>query len=212
MTLHSESLLVGVVAITYSTVPSVPSILYVNFAAYWISPRMKEKPYLSSQSRYGGSGLGLVICQRLAALMGGDIILESTLGAGTTMRLVAPLRVGNPDELRPDLDSASTASATSRPMPSREQSEQEGSLLLLGEDHPTNRTVLRQQLALIGFHVDLAQDGQEAYEHWLTGRYGLLLPISTCRASTGTSWRGESARASTKRGPRARRSSRSAPT
>jgi signal transduction histidine kinase/CheY-like chemotaxis protein/HPt (histidine-containing phosphotransfer) domain-containing protein len=128
-----------------------------------------------TQSRYGGSGLGLVICQRLAALMGGDITLESTLGTGTTMRLVAPLPVGNPDELRADLESAATAPATSRPMPSREQAERERSLLLLAEDHPTNRTVLRQQLTLIGFHVDLAEDGQEAYEHWLTGRYGLLL-------------------------------------
>jgi signal transduction histidine kinase/CheY-like chemotaxis protein len=127
-----------------------------------------------TQSRYGGSGLGLVICQRLAALMGGDITLESTLGTGTTMRLVAPLRVGNPDELRPDLESASTA-PTSRPRSSREEAEREGSLLLLAEDHPTNRTVLSLQLALIGFHLDLAEDGQEAYEQWLTGRYGLLL-------------------------------------
>jgi CheY-like chemotaxis protein/HPt (histidine-containing phosphotransfer) domain-containing protein len=60
-------------------------------------------------------------------------------------------------------------------MPSREQAERERSLVLLAEDHPTNRTVLSLQLALIGFQVDLAQDGQEAYEHWLTGRYALLL-------------------------------------
>ncbi len=128
-----------------------------------------------TQSRYGGTGLGLVICKRLATLMGGDISLQSTPGTGTTMRLVAPLPVGDPAELRTDLESASTAPATSRPMPSREQAERERSLLLLAEDHPTNRTVLSQQLALIGFHVDLAEDGQEAYEHWLTGRYGLLL-------------------------------------
>ncbi len=128
-----------------------------------------------TQSRYGGTGLGLVICKRLAVLMGGDITLQSTPGTGTTMRLVAPMPIGNPDELRTGPEDASMAPATSRPMPSREQAERERSLLLLAEDHPINRTVLSQQLALIGFHVDLAQDGQEAYEHWLTGRYALLL-------------------------------------
>ena len=40
MTLHSESFVDGVVAITYCTVPSVPSILYVNFAANWIDKRL----------------------------------------------------------------------------------------------------------------------------------------------------------------------------
>jgi signal transduction histidine kinase/CheY-like chemotaxis protein len=130
---------------------------------------------VETQTRYGGTGLGLVICKRLAALMGGDITLQSTPGTGTTMRLVAPLPVGNPDELRTDREGASIVRATSRPMPSRQQAEQERSLLLLAEDHPTNRTVLSLQLALIGFQVDLAEDGQEAYERWLTGRYGLLL-------------------------------------
>lgn len=78
------------------------------------------------------------------------------------MRLVAPFPVGNADELRAGAKSASIAPATSRPMPSREQAERERSLLLLAEDHPINRTVLSLQLALIGFHVDLAEDGQEA--------------------------------------------------
>jgi two-component system sensor histidine kinase EvgS len=128
-----------------------------------------------TQSRYGGTGLGLVICKRLAALMGGDITLQSTPGTGTTMRLVVPLPVGHLDDLHPDPEGAFIVRATSRPLPSREQAEREGSLLLLAEDHPTNRTVLSLQLALIGFQVDLAEDGQEAYEHWLTGRYGLLL-------------------------------------
>ena len=33
--------------------------------------------------KYGGTGLGLVICQRLCALMGGDIRVESTVGHGS---------------------------------------------------------------------------------------------------------------------------------
>ncbi|MBV9001913.1 MAG: response regulator, partial [Solirubrobacterales bacterium] len=125
--------------------------------------------------RYGGTGLGLVICKRLAILMGGDITVQSTPGTGTTMSLVAPFLIGEVSELRDAQPGSPTARATSRPKPTREDAEHEGSLLLLAEDHPINRTVLAQQLDLIGFQVDFAEDGQEAYERWLTGRYALLL-------------------------------------
>ena len=37
----------------------------------------------STTRRFGGTGLGLVICQRLVALMGGELRLESQLGRGT---------------------------------------------------------------------------------------------------------------------------------
>ncbi|MDD4882569.1 MAG: ATP-binding protein [Gallionellaceae bacterium] len=42
---------------------------------------------------YGGSGLGLAIVQRLLAEMGGRIVLESTVGAGSCFRFRLPLEV-----------------------------------------------------------------------------------------------------------------------
>jgi signal transduction histidine kinase/CheY-like chemotaxis protein/HPt (histidine-containing phosphotransfer) domain-containing protein len=131
----------------------------------------------STAARSGGTGLGLVICRRLATLMGGDVTMESAAGRGTTLHLRVPLPVANPDHVGAADGVALGGSPllVRRAQPSREVAEREGSLLLLAEDHPINRRVLVHQLGIIGFQVDAAEDGEEALELFLTGRYGAVL-------------------------------------
>src|SRR5262249_10460008 len=49
--------------------------------------------------RADSTGLGLTICRRLAELMGGEIHMESRVGAGTTMSLIVRLPLADPAAL-----------------------------------------------------------------------------------------------------------------
>jgi len=125
---------------------------------------------------YGGTGLGLAISQRLAEAMGGELGLRSQLGEGTSVSLVLALPTARSETLAADAERPRrVARWPQRPTPSVEQAEHEHSLILLVDDHPTNRDVIARQLAKAGYACLSAVDGERGLQQWRSGRFALVL-------------------------------------
>lgn len=123
----------------------------------------------STTREYGGTGLGLVITQRVAELMGGTAGAESILGAGSTFWFTARLRKGMP----------AVAAATSELSDvSAEQvlrRDFQGCRILLVEDDMLNREIACILLEDAGLAVDIAEDGVIAVEMAAREDYALIL-------------------------------------
>ncbi len=127
----------------------------------------------STSRQYGGTGLGLSICGQLVKLMGGQILVQSTLGKGSEFTVELPLQEAPPAVRSGGVVEPGSPPGT--PALNSEQAAARGQLILLAEDDDTNRDVLHEQLRLLGYTAEVAADGAIALEKWRTGRFALLL-------------------------------------
>lgn len=118
--------------------------------------------------RGGGTGLGLAICKQLVELAGGEIGVDSTLGAGSRFWLEIPL--AKQDVQSTDMPARATAMARKaeiqRPL---------GLRVLVAEDNPINQTVAREYLRLLGCTAIIAENGEEALQRCREQNFDVVL-------------------------------------
>jgi signal transduction histidine kinase/ligand-binding sensor domain-containing protein/DNA-binding response OmpR family regulator len=100
----------------------------------------------STSRRYGGTGLGLAICRHLAERMGGEIGVDSEPGRGSCFHFSVPFG------LQPDA------------APAPQDAELHGMRVLIVDDHPAARELLRTLATAFGLQVETVADAAAALQ------------------------------------------------
>ncbi|MEK7763664.1 MAG: response regulator, partial [Nitrospirota bacterium] len=121
---------------------------------------------VSTARKYGGTGLGLMICCQLVELMGGAMMVESVPGKGSsftyfTSLLPAIQRTTSAHPVKPSI-----ASMVDRTTPLR---------ILVVDDNEINQVVACKFLQKLGCQVEVARNGREAVDSIARATYDAVL-------------------------------------
>src|SRR5205809_2884356 len=101
--------------------------------------------------KHEGTGLGLALTKRFAALHGGDVRVDSDVDRGSVFTLSLPLRRAATTTQTPAVATSSNGHAT-------------GPLVLVVEDDPAAAELLTRQLVGAGYRTAVARTGTEALD------------------------------------------------
>lgn len=120
----------------------------------------------STTRKYGGTGLGLVICRKLAELMGGTIRAESSVGEGSAFYLELPFGIANQQHQHVEKHGTSVHLPLHTEHPLH---------VLVVDDNEINRLAVSAILKKIGHHCVCAENGLDAVAEWRKGGFDVIL-------------------------------------
>ena len=124
-----------------------------------------EQAETSTTRRYGGTGLGLTISERLVDLMGGDIHVTSTVGEGSCFQFTVITSI-------PD---AGALTQSERPERRAGDISLTGRRILVAEDNPINQQLALEFLQRRGAEVHIAENGRAAVRRATEADYDAIL-------------------------------------
>jgi K+-sensing histidine kinase KdpD len=108
----------------------------------------------STTRKYGGTGLGLAICQRIVQMMGSELEVESELGKGSDFHFTLTME----------------ETAAPEPVATDAQLDLRGRSILVVDDLPINRRIVREFLLAAGAQVVEAESYHEALRELAAAR------------------------------------------
>ena len=115
----------------------------------------------STTRKYGGTGLGLIITKHLSRIMGGDVNVTSVEGEGTTF--TASFIINSKAPQTTEAEAISHHTSSTAPSIDASTLNSEHSILIIDDD-PTVRDLMKRQLERDGFGVIIADDGATGIE------------------------------------------------
>lgn len=106
----------------------------------------------STTRKYGGTGLGLIISRKFCQMMGGDIIVDSVFGQGTTFTIDLPVEV---TEVKIE---------TTPALPAKVDPVKEHQLVVVIDDDEDAGIILKRNMEQAGYNVIVAHNGAEGIE------------------------------------------------
>ncbi len=139
-----------------------------------ISPEGQKKLFQSfsqvdksTTSKYGGTGLGLMISKNLTQMMGGEIGVESVEGVGSTFWFTVSMEISDEESYNKQHQEEDTSQEDKIRMQLKLK-------ILLAEDNKINQKVAMLNLNNMGYQVDIANNGKEAVEKFKNGDYDII--------------------------------------
>lgn len=168
----------GVVTVSASTKPLGGNEHMVQFEVTDTGMGMSSKaqanlftPFMQADTtitrRFGGTGLGLAVSRQLARLMGGDIVVDSTEGKGSRFTLTFRAKAVAREQ--------GTMTILKANMTPRIPMTLRGKRILLTDDVPINRQVIKLFLLPQGCEITEAVNGQDALDRLATETFDIVL-------------------------------------